>query len=99
MDNKPLLKSHRVIGYEVGRMPNPDAPGKELVILRTDPSPTSGMQVTPAHTLMPATIQEVLLRLRVDIRNALDQALFLGATPADVEAAVAAELEEARATA
>jgi hypothetical protein len=76
-------------------MPSPDAPGKELVVLRTDPSPISGLQVAPAHTLMPATAQEVLLRFRVDLHNALEQALFLGATHAELYAAAEAELHAA----
>ncbi len=42
--DRQLLKSHRLFGYEVGRMPSPDAPGKELVVLRTDPSPISGLR-------------------------------------------------------
>ncbi|MBC8076886.1 MAG: hypothetical protein H7Y32_12480 [Chloroflexales bacterium] len=79
----------------VGRIPNPDAPGRELVVLRTEPSAISGLQVAPAHTLMPATPQEVLLRLRLDIHNALEQALFFGARREELRAAVAAELQDA----
>jgi hypothetical protein len=70
----------------------PRRPGKELAVLRTDPSPISGLQVAPAHTLMPATVQEVLLRFRLDLHNALEQAMFLGATHAELYAAAEAEL-------
>jgi hypothetical protein len=96
--DRQLLKSHRLFGYEVGRMPSPDAPDKELVVLRTDPSPISGLQVAPAHTLMPATTQEVLLRFRVDLHNALEQALFFGASREDLYAAAEAELHDALAS-
>jgi hypothetical protein len=96
--DKQLLKSHRLFGYEVGRMLSPDTPGKELVILRTDPSPISGHQVAPAHTLMPATAQEVLLRFRVDLHNALEQALFFGASREELYAAAEAELRDALAS-
>ncbi len=96
--DRQLLKSHRLFGYEVGRMPSPDAPGKELVVLRTDPSPISGLQVAQAHTLMPATAQEVLLRFRVDLHNALEQALFFGASREELYAAAEAELRDALAS-
>ena len=92
---KQLVKSHRVFGYEVGRIPNPDASGKELAVVQTDASPVNGLQVVPAHTLMPATVQEVVLRLRVEISNALAQAAFLGADPEALAAAVEAELHTA----
>ena len=92
---RQLLKSHRVFGFEVGRLPDPELSGRDLVVLHVSPSPVSGLQVSPAHMLMPATITDVLLQLRADVRNALDQAVFLGASPSDLKAALFAELPDA----
>ncbi len=44
---------------------------------------------------MPATAQEVLLRFRLDLHNALEQALFFGAGREELYAAAEAELRDA----
>ena len=75
-------------------MPMPDAPDKELVVLQTEPGPARGLEVAPAHTLRPVTLQEVLLQFRVEIHNALSQACFFRADVYTLRAAVEAELRE-----
>lgn len=92
--DKPLLKNHRTMGYEVGRIPAPDLPGRELVVLQTGPEPLRDLQTAPAHTLMPVQPLEPVLALRVEVAEAIERAQFFGADPVTIYEAILAELAE-----
>lgn len=71
--NKPLLRSHRAIGYEVARTMTDD--GTELVILQTAPH---AQTVSPAHMLMPVTDADRQFEARMQLIQAIEKARFLG---------------------
>ena len=90
MNGKPLLRSHRVLGYELDRFRAQD--GVERVLLQTA---LHKEDVSPAHMLMPVSAQEVAFETQVRLIEAIEQARFLGldndALRAAFEAALQAE--------
>ena len=76
-DTPRLMRSHRTLGYELGRIPDPANPGRELATLRTGPNPQD-LVVSPAQMLAPAQPQELAFDLRMQLVNVIERARFLG---------------------
>jgi len=76
-DQPRLVRSHRTLGFELGRIPDPANPGRELSTLRTGPNPQD-LAVSPAHMLAPAQAQELAFDLRMQLNAVIERARFLG---------------------
>lgn len=70
---KQLYKSHRTLGYAVGRAHLAD--GQEVVILQTAPHK---QDVSPAHLLLPVSPDEAVFEARMALAAAIERARFLG---------------------
>jgi hypothetical protein len=76
-DQPRLVRSHRTLGYELGRISDPANPGRELSTLRTGPNPQD-MTVSPAHMLAPVQPQELAFDIRMQLHAVIERARFLG---------------------
>ena len=70
---KTLWKSHRLIGYEVGRVTTDDK--QDLVILQTE---AHRQEVSPAHMLLPVTDKELVFDTVTQLIQVVERARFLG---------------------
>lgn len=68
-----LVKSHRVMGYEIARTKTPD--GREFAILQTAPHAETA---TLAHMLMDVSLDEVAFDTRIKLSELIAHACFLG---------------------
>jgi hypothetical protein len=89
MDTR-LVRSHRIFGYEIARIPNPADAGSELSIIRTGDSPVSGLDVVPTHTLLEVGQDEVARRLAAEIEQAVARARFFGLPEEIISATITA---------
>jgi len=83
-----LVKSHRTMGYELGRTRAAD--GREFAILQTAPHKE---EAAPAHALMPVSPDEVAFETRIAMSELIAHARFLGLDTAALAQLFTEELE------
>jgi hypothetical protein len=91
---RQLVRSHGVLGYEVGRVPAPDNPEHTLVVVQTR-SHLAGesLKTVPAHMTREASTEDAITAIRAQLAAIIEQALFFDLAPEDIERAFRGELE------
>lgn len=81
-EQRHLVRSHSLLGYEVGQVPSPDAPEKPMVVVQTRPYLAGeSLRTVPAHMVAEATERDVKVLLHAHLVEAFELARFLGASP------------------